>query len=59
MTAYELPANTKAATGFTHVIKIDHVDLTTTTAATAQTIDLLDLPVGELTRRRRRTPTPG
>ena len=46
MTAYELPANTKAATGFTHLITVDHVDLTTTTAATAQTIDLLDLPVG-------------
>lgn len=46
MTAYELPANTKAATGFTHTIKLTHVDLTETTADADQTIDLLDLPVG-------------
>ena len=46
MKAFELPAETKSATGFTHKFIVDHVDLTTTTAATAQTIDLLDLPVG-------------
>ena len=46
MKAFELPAETKSATGFTHKFIVDHVDITTTTAATAQTIDLLDLPVG-------------
>ena len=46
MKAFELPIETQAATGFSHKFIVDHVDLTTTTAATAQTIDLLDLPVG-------------
>jgi hypothetical protein len=31
MTAYELPANTKAATGFTHQVVVTHTDLTEST----------------------------
>ena len=48
MTAYELPANTKAATGFTHQIVVTHSDLTETTAATAQTIEILSVAPGDV-----------
>ena len=34
MTVFELPANTKSATGFTHKAIIDHTDITETTADT-------------------------
>ena len=48
MTAYELPANTKAATGYTHKVVLTHTDLTTATANTAQTIELLSVAAGDV-----------
>ena len=48
MTAYELPANTKAATGFTHKIVVTHSDLTETTADTDQTIAILSVAAGDV-----------
>jgi hypothetical protein len=48
MTAYELPANTKAATGFTHQVVVTHEDLTETTADTDQTIALLSVVAGDV-----------
>lgn len=48
MKVFELPAETKAATGFTHKAIIDHVDLTVTTADADQTIALLSVPAGAL-----------
>jgi hypothetical protein len=48
MTAYELPANTKAATGFTHQVVVTHEDLTETTADTDQTLSLLALAAGDV-----------
>ena len=48
MTAYELPANTKAATGFTHQVVVTHEDLTQTTADTDQTLSLLALEAGDV-----------
>lgn len=50
MIAYELPAETKAATGYTHKAIVDHVDLTETTANTAQSITLLTLAAGDVVR---------
>ena len=50
MLAYELPAETKAATGYTHKAIVDHVDLTETTANTAQSITLLTLAAGDVVR---------
>jgi len=47
MKVYELPAETKAATGFTHKAVIDHTDLTETTADTDQTIELLAVAAGD------------
>ena len=48
MTVYELPAETKAATGYTHKATVDHADLTETTANTAQSITLLSLAAGDV-----------
>jgi hypothetical protein len=48
MTAYELPANTKAATGFTHQVVVTHEDLTETSADTDQTIALLSVAAGDV-----------
>jgi hypothetical protein len=48
MLAYELPAETKAATGYTHKAIVDHTDLTETTANTAQSITLLTLATGDV-----------
>jgi hypothetical protein len=50
MQVYELPAETKAATGYTHKAIVDHVDLTETTANTAQSITLLTLAAGDVVR---------
>ena len=44
MKVYELPANTKAATGFTHKVVLTHEDLTDTDAA--QTINLIPVTAG-------------
>ena len=48
MKVYELPAETKAATGYTHKVIITHSDLTTATANTAQTIELLSVAAGDV-----------
>jgi len=48
MNVYELPANTKAATGYTHKAIIGHADLTETAANTAQSITLLTLEAGDV-----------
>lgn len=50
MIAYELPAETKAATGYTHKAIVDHTDLTEATANTAQSITLLSLAAGDVVR---------
>jgi hypothetical protein len=50
MLAYELPAETKAATGYTHKAIVTHADLTETTANTAQSITLLTLAAGDVVR---------
>lgn len=48
MKTYELPAETKAATGYTHKVVITHEDLTQASANTAQTIELLDVAAGDV-----------
>ena len=48
MTVFELPANTKAATGFTHKAIVTHSDLTETAADTDQTLSLLTLEAGDV-----------
>jgi hypothetical protein len=48
MKVYELPAETKAATGFTHKAIVTHVDITETTADTDQTIALLSVAAGDV-----------
>jgi len=48
MTAFELPANTKAATGFTHKIVVTHTDITESAADTDQTIALLSVAAGDV-----------
>ena len=48
MKTYELPAETKAATGYTHKVIITHSDLTEAAANTAQTIELLDVAAGDV-----------
>lgn len=47
MKVFELPAETKAATGFTHKCVIGHADLTVTTADADQTIELLAVEAGD------------
>jgi hypothetical protein len=48
MQVYELPNETKAATGFTHKAIVTHVDLTESTADTDQTIALLSVVAGDV-----------
>jgi hypothetical protein len=48
MKVYELPANTKAAAGFTHKVVLDHNDLTDTDAA--QTINLIPVVAGTVVK---------
>ena len=48
MQVYELPANTKAATGFTHKAVVTHSDITESTADTDQTIALLSVAAGDV-----------
>jgi hypothetical protein len=51
MQVYELPNETKAATGFTHKAIVTHVDLTETTADTDQTIALLSVVAGDVVQK--------
>jgi len=48
MKVFELPTETKAATGYTHKVVLDHTDLTTATDNTAQTITLITLPADSI-----------
>jgi hypothetical protein len=48
MEIFELPAETKSATGYTHKAIVTHADLTETTANTAQSITLLTLAAGDV-----------
>jgi len=48
MQVYELPNETKAATGFTHKAIVTHEDLTLTTADADQTIALLSVVAGDV-----------
>jgi hypothetical protein len=48
MKTYELPAETKAATGFTHKVIITHDDLTDTDAA--QTLNLIPVTAGTVVK---------
>ena len=48
MEIFELPAETKAATGFTHKAIVTHEDLTLTTADADQTIALLSVAAGDV-----------
>jgi hypothetical protein len=48
MTIYELPYETKAATGFSHKAVVTHTDLTEATADTDQTIALLSVAPGDV-----------
>jgi hypothetical protein len=48
MKVFELPAETKAATGFTHKAIVTHEDLTESTADTDQTLSLLALEAGDV-----------
>ena len=48
MKTFELPAETKAATGYTHKVVLDHTDLTTAADNTAQTITLITLPADSI-----------
>lgn len=48
MKVFELPAETKAATGFTHKAIVTHVDVTESVADTDQTIALLSVAAGDV-----------
>jgi hypothetical protein len=48
MKVFELPAETKAATGFTYKAVVTHSDLTESTADTDQTLSLLALEAGDV-----------
>jgi hypothetical protein len=48
MEIFELPVETKSATGYTHKAIVTHTDLTETTANTAQSITLLTLAAGDV-----------
>ena len=48
MKVFTLPAETKAATGFTHKAIVTHEDLTQSTADTDQTLSLLALAAGDV-----------
>ena len=51
MQVYELPNETKAATGFTHKSVVTHTDLTESTADTDQTIALLSVVAGDVVQK--------
>jgi hypothetical protein len=51
MKTYELPAETKAATGFTHKSVVTHTDLTESTIDTDQTIALLSVVAGDVVQK--------
>jgi hypothetical protein len=51
MQVYELPNETKAATGFTHKAIVTHVDLTESDADTDQTIALLSVVAGDVVQK--------
>ena len=51
MKTYELPTETKAATGFTHKSVVTHTDLTESTADTDQTIALLSVVAGDVVQK--------
>jgi hypothetical protein len=51
MQVYELPNETKAATGFTHKVILTHDDLTESTADTDQTIALLSVVAGDVVQK--------
>jgi hypothetical protein len=48
MTVYELPYETKAATGFSHKVVVTHSDITESTADTDQTIAILSVAAGDI-----------
>jgi len=50
MEIFELPSETKAATGYTHKAIITHTDLTETASNTAQSLTLLTLVAGDVVR---------
>jgi hypothetical protein len=51
MELFELPSETKAATGFTHKAIITHTDLTQSTDNTAQDVKILTVPAKSLVSR--------
>jgi hypothetical protein len=51
MQVYELPNETKAATGFTHKAIVTHVDLTEAAVDTDQTIALLSVVAGDVVQK--------
>ncbi len=51
MELFELPSETKAATGFTHKAIITHTDLTQSTDNTAQDVKILTVPAKSLVAR--------
>ena len=51
MKLFELPYETKAATGFTHKAIVTHTDLTETTDNTAQSVTLLEVEPGDIVTR--------
>jgi len=51
MKLFELPAETKAATGFTHKAIIDHTDLTQATDNTAQDVKIITVPAKSVVSR--------
>ena len=48
MKVYELPAETKAASGFTHKVVVTHTDITESSADTDQTIAILSVAAGDV-----------
>jgi hypothetical protein len=50
MKTFELPNETKAATGFSHKAVLDHVDLTNTTNDGTQSFTLLTIPAKSVVR---------
>jgi hypothetical protein len=48
MKVYELPYETKAATGFSHKVVVTHSDITESTADTDQTIAILSVAAGDI-----------
>jgi hypothetical protein len=44
MKVFELPIETKASSGYTHKVTLDHTDLTDATTGNSQTITLITVP---------------